>query len=65
MNTERELTIDELNAVSGGSLPLPAIVATILRGPTTNPSYSLKIAAWRELRQDFARGAWRIDRVGG
>jgi bacteriocin-like protein len=37
MNNERELTIDELNAVSGGSLPLPAIVATILRGPTTNP----------------------------
>jgi hypothetical protein len=37
MNTERELTIDELDAVSGGSLPLPAIVATILRGPTTYP----------------------------
>jgi predicted transglutaminase-like cysteine proteinase len=30
-----------------------------------SPSYSPKIAAWRELRQDFARGAWRIDRVGG
>jgi bacteriocin-like protein len=31
MNTEHELTIDELEAVSGGSLPLPAIVATIVR----------------------------------
>jgi hypothetical protein len=31
----------------------------------SSPSYSPKIAAWRELRQDFARGAWRIDRVGG
>ena len=30
MSTERELTIDELDAVSGG-LPLPAIVATIVR----------------------------------
>ena len=38
MNSERELTIDELEAVSGGSLPLPAIVATIVRavlGPET------------------------------
>jgi hypothetical protein len=26
-----KLTIDELKAVSGGSLPLPAIVATIVR----------------------------------
>jgi hypothetical protein len=31
MNTDRTLTSDELDAVSGGSLPLPAIVATILR----------------------------------
>ena len=31
MNTERELSIDELDAVSGGSLPLPGIVATIIR----------------------------------
>src|SRR5262249_47277048 len=30
----------------------------------TSPSYSPKIAAWRDLRQDFARGAWRVDRVG-
>jgi hypothetical protein len=29
----------------------------------TSPSYSPKIAAWRDLRQDFARGAWRVDRV--
>jgi hypothetical protein len=29
------------------------------------PSYSSKIAAWRDLREDFARGAWRVDRVGG
>jgi IS30 family transposase len=28
-----------------------------------SPSYSPKIAAWRDLRQDFARGAWRVDRV--
>jgi hypothetical protein len=31
MSKERELTEDELNAVSGASLPLPAIVATIVR----------------------------------
>jgi bacteriocin-like protein len=40
MNTEHELTIDELEAVSGGSLPLPAIVATIVRaifGPESPP----------------------------
>jgi hypothetical protein len=30
MNTEHELTSNELDAVSGGSLPLPGIVATIL-----------------------------------
>jgi hypothetical protein len=30
-----------------------------------SPSYSPKIAAWRDLREDFARGAWRVDRVGG
>src|SRR5262245_10456544 len=29
-----------------------------------SPSYSPKIAAWRDLRRDFARGAWRVDRVG-
>ena len=29
MNTERTLTSDELDAVSGGSLPLSAIVANI------------------------------------
>ena len=28
-----------------------------------SPSYSPKIAAWRDLWQDFARGAWRVDRV--
>ena len=43
MNTERELTIDELRAVSGGSLPLPAIVATIVRGPTTNPPGTISL----------------------
>jgi hypothetical protein len=40
MNTEHQLTIDELEAVSGGSLPLPAIVATIVRavlGPESSP----------------------------
>ena len=31
MNTEHELTSDELDAVSGGSLPLPGIVASIVR----------------------------------
>jgi hypothetical protein len=31
MNTEHELTSNELDAVSGGSLPLPGIVATIIR----------------------------------
>jgi hypothetical protein len=31
MSTERELTSDELDRVSGGSLALPAIVATIVR----------------------------------
>ena len=31
MNNERELSNDELDAVSGGSLALPAIVATIVR----------------------------------
>ena len=30
-DTCRELRIDELDAVSGGSLPLPGIVATIIR----------------------------------
>jgi bacteriocin-like protein len=38
--SRNELTIDELNAVSGGSLPLPAIVATIVRaivGPDSPP----------------------------
>ncbi|MGB8999197.1 MAG: hypothetical protein WCC43_08775, partial [Pseudolabrys sp.] len=34
-------------------------------GIDVSPSYSPKIAAWRDLRQDFARGAWRVDRVGG
>ena len=33
------------------------------RFPGLSPSYSPKIAAWRDLRQDFARGAWRVDRV--
>ena len=40
MNMQRELTNDELDAVSGGSLPLPAIVATIVRaivGPAPPP----------------------------
>src|SRR5690349_903252 len=32
-------------------------------GLILSPSYSPKIAAWRDLRQDFARGAWRVDRV--
>jgi hypothetical protein len=40
---------------------------TILYRPrmASSPSYSPKIAAWRDLREDFARGAWRVDRVGG
>jgi hypothetical protein len=39
-DTRDELTISELEAVSGGSLPLPAIVATIVRaivGPDSPP----------------------------
>jgi hypothetical protein len=39
-DTRDELTIGELEAVSGGSLPLPAIVATIVRaivGPDSPP----------------------------
>jgi hypothetical protein len=31
MNPERELTSDELYAVSGGTLPLPALMATIIQ----------------------------------
>jgi bacteriocin-like protein len=37
MNTELELTINELDAVSGGSLPLPAIVATIVKKILADP----------------------------
>src|SRR6185436_2241983 len=40
----------------------PALTAPV-DDYATSPSYSPKIAAWRDLRQDFARGAWRVDRV--
>ena len=43
MNTERELTIDELDIVSGGSLPLPAIVATIVRPHPTYPPGTISL----------------------
>jgi bacteriocin-like protein len=44
MSNERELTEDELNAVSGGSLPLPAIVATIVQKTRADPPVTQPIS---------------------
>src|SRR6478752_10679353 len=46
-----------LPTYTAGSMPSES------KNDRANPSYSHKIAAWRDLRQDFARGAWRVDRV--